>query len=158
MPTILVRLATPADLTSLSSLILNSFLEYKSLYTAEGFAATTPSADQLATRLTEGPIWIAITDCEILGTVSVVSRGDDLYIRGMAVAPAARGRRLGKLLLKRVEDYAVTMKHKRLILSTTPFLMRAIRLYEQAGFSRSDEGPAHLFKTPLFTMVKVVMT
>jgi short-subunit dehydrogenase len=40
-------------------------------------------------------------------------------------------------------------------LSTTP-LTRAISLYEQYGFRRSDEGPNNLFGTPLFTMVKVL--
>src|SRR5260370_227302 len=39
-------------------------------------------------------------------------------------------------------------------LSTTPFLDRAIRLYERFGFQRSDEGPLDLFGTPLFTMTK----
>jgi hypothetical protein len=41
-----------------------------------------------------------------------------------------------------------------LLLSTTPFLASAIRLYEQYGFVKSDRGPQNLFGTPLFAMEK----
>jgi hypothetical protein len=39
-----------------------------------------------------------------------------------------------KLLLARVEDFAYAHGYKRLILNTTPFMNRAIRLYEAFGF------------------------
>jgi hypothetical protein len=39
-------------------------------------------------------------------------------------------------------------------LGTTPFLSRAIRLYENLGFKRSDDGPLDLYGTPLFSMIK----
>ena len=149
-----IRLATEVDLPSLAALIYTSFIEYKPSYTDEGFAATTPTSDQLARRMAEGPIWVAVQDEVVLGTVSVVSRGDELYIRGMAVAPETRGLGLGELLLKTVEDLALAHGHKRLVLSTTPFLFRAIRLYTRFGFQRTTDGPHELFGTPLFTMVK----
>ena len=133
-----------------------SFVEYRSLYTEPAFLATTPDAEQIAVRMTEGPVWVAEHDASIVGTVSVVPREDDLYIRGMAVLPEARGLQLGQLLLKQVEEFARAQNHKRLVLSTTPFLHRAIRFYERAGFQRSDEGPHDLFGTPLFTMVKMI--
>ncbi|MBC7909661.1 MAG: GNAT family N-acetyltransferase, partial [Pyrinomonadaceae bacterium] len=79
-----------------------------------------------------------------------------LYIRGMAALPLARGQGIGELLLKHVESFAREHGHERLTLSTTPFLDRAIRLYERAGFLRSDDGPHDLFGTPLFTMAKVL--
>jgi hypothetical protein len=45
-----------------------------------------------------------------------------------------------------------------LLLSTTPFLSEAIKLYERSGFRRSTEGPRELFGTPLFTMEKQLKT
>jgi N-acetylglutamate synthase-like GNAT family acetyltransferase len=102
----------------------------------------------------EGPVWVALLDDSIVGTASAVGRGEDLYVRGMAVLPAGRGLGIGLALLKQIEDYASAQGYRRLILSTTPFLERAIRLYENFGFSRSEEGPEHLSGTPLFTMVK----
>ena len=152
-----IRDATTSDLSEIATLMHEAFVEYRSLYTEAAFLATTPNAEQIAVRMTEGPVWVAERDASIVGTVSVVARGDDLYIRGMAVLPQARGLQLGQLLLKQVEEFARAQNHKRLILSTTPFLHRAIRLYERAGFQRSGEGPHDLFGTPLFTMVKSVM-
>ena len=104
--------------------------------------------------MAEGPIWVAVQEEVVLGTVSVVPLGDELYIRGMAVSPEARGLGLGELLLKTVEGFAFAHGHKRLTLSTTPFLLRAIRLYRRFGFQRTADGPHELFGTPLFTMVK----
>ena len=74
----------------------------------------------------------------------------------MAVLPAARGQRVGELLLKQVEDFAIAHGCRRLFLSTTPFLSRAIRLYERFGFRRTEEGPGDLFGTPLYTMEKML--
>lgn len=151
-----VRRATTADLSEIATLMHESFVEYRGLYTEEAFLATTPNAQQIAVRMTQGPVWVAEYDGAIVATVSVVPRGDDLYIRGMAVLPRARGLQLGQLLLNQVEQFARVQKQKRLVLSTTPFLHRAIRLYERAGFQRTDEGPRDLFATPLFTMVKAL--
>ena len=104
--------------------------------------------------MVEGPVWIAMHGRVIVGTVSVVPRSGELYVRGMAVLPSARGLGLGSLLLKQVESFALAHGYNRLTLSTTPFLLRAIKLYERWGFTRADEGPHDLFGTPLFTMVK----
>lgn len=80
--------------------------------------------------------------------------GEGLYIRSMAVLPAARRQEIGLLLLQVVETFAFTLRYTKLVLSTTPFLIDAIRLYELFGFQKNDEPPHELFETPLFTMVK----
>ena len=134
--------------------MLDSFVEYLPSYTNEAFAATTPDTDQLAKRMAEGPMWVAMLDYDSVGTVSVLPLGDELYIRGMAVVPQVRGMGLGKLLLKTVEAYALAQGYRRLTLSTTPFLLRAIKLYERFGFQRIADGPHDLYGTPLFTMAK----
>ena len=90
----------------------------------------------------------------IVGTVSAVPKGAACYVRSMAIVPAARGLGLGRLLLERVEAFAASQGHTYLLLSTTPFLARAIRLYEQVGFRRTADGPHDLYGTPLFSMVK----
>lgn len=151
-----IRCATAEDLSSVSSLMHESFIEYRPSYTEEAFAATTPGSDELAKRMSEGPMWVAEVDGVLVGTVSALPLGDELYIRGMAVVPQARGLKLGELLLKTVEDRALADGYKRLTLSTTPFLLRAIRLYERFGFERISDGPHELFGTPLFTMSKAL--
>ncbi|HYG78967.1 MAG TPA: GNAT family N-acetyltransferase [Pyrinomonadaceae bacterium] len=149
-----VRPATPADAPSIAAVLHESFVEYKASYTDEAFAATTPAAEQVRRRMDEGPVWVATLDGVTVGTVSVVLRGESLYVRGMAVLPSARGRRVGEALLRRAEEFASARGCGRLFLSTTPFLSMAIKLYERAGFRRTDEGPHELCGTPLFTMEK----
>ena len=151
-----IRTAVPDDAHPIASILNESFAEYKSLYTDEAFAATCPSQEQIVCRLGEGPAWVALTDGTLVGTVAAVDKGEALYLRGMAVLPAARGQAIGKLLLREVESFALAQGYQHLVLSTTPYLARAIRLYEQFGFQRSDKGPHDLFGTPLFTMVKAV--
>lgn len=149
-----IRMAARADARHVASVLRESFDEYKALYTPGGFAATTPDSDSILARMREGAVWIALLGDSVVGTASVVDRGEDLYVRGMAVLPSGRGLGIGRLLLKHIEDYARARGHRRMILSTTPFLHRAIRLYEDMGFMRSEEGPHELAGTPLFTMVK----
>jgi putative acetyltransferase len=149
-----IRMAVPADASWVVSVLRESFAEYETLYTPEGFAATTPANALVLDRMKEGPVWVALLDHSVVGTASAVGRGEDLYIRGMAVLPTGRGLGIGRLLLKQIEDYGSAHSYRRLILSTTPFLHRAILLYDRFGFSRSEEGPNHLSGTPLFTMVK----
>jgi putative acetyltransferase len=153
---ILIRVAAPADATGIAAVLREAFVEYEASYTAEALAATTLAGEQIRSRMEEGPVWVAVLDGVLVGTVSVVPRGESLYVRGMAVLPLARGRRLGEALLRQVEEFAAAHGHTRLYLSTTPFLSRAIQLYERAGFRRSHEGPHELCGTPLFTMEKVV--
>jgi ribosomal protein S18 acetylase RimI-like enzyme len=151
-----IRMAVPEDASQIASALYRSFLEYESAYTAEAFAATISTPEKIRERMNEGPIWVALQDETIVGTVSVVRKGEALYIRGMAVDPIARGGGIGRELLRHVEEFAVSNWCSRLFLSTTPFLARAIQLYEGYGFRRNDEGPHDLSGTPLFTMVKIL--
>lgn len=151
-----IRLADPNEASTIAAVLLESFIEYRALYTDQGFAATTPKREQVHDRLKEGPLWVVISEGEVVGTASGVLKNESLYVRGMAVLPVARGKRVGELLLEEIERYATLHNCKWLLLSTTPFLDRAIRLYERFGFQRTCEGPHDLFGTPLFTMKKLV--
>ena len=150
----LIRRASAADAPTIAGVLAAAFAEYAPLYTPDGLAATTPPADLIRARLEEGPIWVAVQEDAIVGTVGAVRRGEALYVRSMAVLPTARGNRIGEALLYEVEAFARAAGAISLLLSTTPFLARAIRLYEQWGFGFTDTGPHDLFGTPLLTMVK----
>jgi putative acetyltransferase len=150
-----IRRAVAADSLAIASLLHKAFVEYESLYTPGGFAATVLTPEQVETRMQEGPVWIVLRDDVVVATGAAVQKGDSLYIRGMAVAPEARGGAIGELLLREIERLAKETSAYRLFLSTTPFLTRAIKLYEKLGFQRTTEGPHDLFGTPLFTMEKI---
>ena len=153
---ITIRRAVVDDAPAVVSLLYESFLEYESLYTFEGFAATVISRSGVIDRMRAGPVFVATMNSKVVGTVAIVPKAESLYIRGMAVHPSARGQRLGEQLLSYVENLANSQGARRLLLSTTPFLERAIRLYESFGFERTDEGPHDLHGTPLFTMQKLL--
>ena len=153
-----IRRATVEDCAAIARVLYQSFVEFKPLYTDEGFAATTPRAAQVETRLREGPVWVALSDGVTVGTVSAVKQEASAYIRSMAVLPAMRGSGAGARLLQQVEQWGASEALARLFLSTTPFLDSAIRLYERSGFRRTEDGPHDLFGTALFTMEKVIGT
>ena len=151
-----IRLATDADCPAIAEVLQQSFVEYRSLYTPGGFAATTPDAEHICARMPEGPVWVAVRGDAVLGTVSAVLKSESVYIRSMAVLPSAQGAGIGSALLQQVEMWAAAQGSNRLFLNTTPFLSSAIRLYERAGFRRTEDGPHDLFGTPLFCMEKIV--
>ena len=151
--TVYIERAIPSDAGSIAGLLPGAFLEFKSLYTPAGFQATTPSAAEIIDRLAEGPTWIAKDGEIVVGTVSAIPQGDEVYIRSMAILPAQRGQGTASQLLTIVHAYAVSCGARRLVLSTTPFLSAAIRLYERTGFRRLP-GELDLHGTPLFVMVK----
>lgn len=153
---IFMRLAEPGDAAIIARLLEDSFAEYRELYTTAGYRATAIPEEQVIDRIREGPVWIALLNETIVATVSVVPKGNSLYVRGMAVKPSARGHHIGELLLTRIEQFAISEGFQRMFLSTTPFLERAIRLYERFGFKRTGEGPHELHGTPLFTMQKLL--
>lgn len=155
---ITIRRAVPDDAVQIASMLYQSFAEFKSLYTEGGFAATVLTREPVIVRISEGPVWIALADGTVVGTVSIIVKGDALYVRGMAVLPQARGQRIGELLLRQIEMFARANHYWRLFLSTTPFLHRAIGLYKHFGFRRTEEGPHDLFGTPLFTMEKTLIS
>jgi ribosomal protein S18 acetylase RimI-like enzyme len=151
-----VRLATIDEASVISTVLREAFVEYEPLYTAAAFAATTPTAEQIRNRWDEGPVWVVLLAAQIVGTIGAVPSDQALYLRSMGIQPTARGSGLGWSLLERAENYAVQQAHKRMYLRTTPFLYRAIRLYEQFGFVRTAEGPHELYGTSIFTMEKFI--
>jgi GNAT superfamily N-acetyltransferase len=154
-----IKLASPADADIIAEILRKSFSEFESDYTPEALEYVTPRAEEIQGRFEEGPIWIASLDDEPVGTVSVVREPDWLYIRSMAVLPAAQGHGVGGALLNAIEEYAVQTGVETLFLYTTHFSADAIRLYERQGFVRGRETTAEEWcGTPGFEMWKYLKT
>jgi uncharacterized protein len=149
-----IRIAQAEDSAQIASVLESAFLEYRSSYTDGGFEATVITKDQIEARMKEGPMWVALHKGVIVGTVAATPQDTALHIRGMGIVPSARGRKIGELLLKRLEEFATNQGYERMTLNTTPFLARAIRLYQRFGFERTNQESLDLFGTPLFSMVK----
>ena len=157
MTTVLgIRTAKSDDARTIASVLFDSFAEYEPLYTPEAFAATTPNEAVIKKRFDQaGEIWVAVSGEKIVGTATAVPDGDALYVRSMAVLPEARGAGIGLRLLMETENYAARAGFERLTLTTTPFLRRAIELYEKFGFAAC--GSSDLYGTPLIKMEKKLL-
>lgn len=151
-----IRRADASDASTVAKILHETFAEFESLYTVQGFGTTTPNVEQVSARMQEGPVWIAMYKSQPVGTVAAVLKSNSAYMRGMAVLPAVRGLGVGGQLLKQVEQWATQQHCDRVFLSTTPFLSAAIALYEKSGFRRIPDPPHDLFGTPLFSMEKFI--
>ena len=151
---IAIRMAMMEDIESIAYVLRQAFIAYEPLYPPAAFAGTTPTSDKIRERWEEGPVWVAIQNDTLVGTVAAKAKDSGLYIRSMAVRPASRGQGIGRRLLQVCEDFAIHHHHARIFLSTAPYLKEAIRLYEGFGFQINNEGPHDLFDLPLFTMAK----
>lgn len=151
----LIRRVTPSDAGAVSALLRRAFQEFEPLYTPEAFVATVQPESGILQRLEEGPLWIAENEHALVGTVAAICSTDSVMVRGMAVAPDARGLKIGKALLHLTEDFARERGYERMSLYTTAFLRRAIGLYQSSGFEFTGER-ASPHGTELLRMVKVL--
>lgn len=129
-----VRLAIPEDAAAISRVLQSAFGQHREHYTAAAFEVVTPPAEEIASRFSEGPQWVAELSGEVVGTVSLTHQPEGLYLRSLGVVPAAQGCGIGHRLLDATCDHAIGVGAKRIFLYTTYFVPEAIRLYETCGF------------------------
>jgi ribosomal protein S18 acetylase RimI-like enzyme len=129
-----IRRAAIEDSDAISALLRETFGLFESEYTAEAFAYTTPPAETIRGRFVEGPIWVAVGDDLIIGTVSGLPEPDRFYIRSMAIKPGYQRLGIGQKLLETLEAHAREAGYRKLYLYTTFVLPGAKLLYEKNGF------------------------
>jgi putative acetyltransferase len=86
---------------------------------------------------TGGQIFFVLEGDQVQGTCAVLPHGEgDFEIAKMAVAPAARGRGYGDLLMDAAVRFAADAGARRIVIVSNTVLQPAIRLYEKHGFVR----------------------
>jgi putative acetyltransferase len=83
--------------------------------------------------------FVAREDGELLGCGAVADRGDYAEIKRMYLAPAARGRKLGRRILEALETHAAQNGQSCCRLETGIHQPEAIGLYRSSGYR--DVGP-----------------
>lgn len=154
MSHLIIRSATEHDTEMIPKVLGEAFRPFQSIYSKAAFAATVIGPEEVRKRLREGPVWVAEYEGKPVGTISILPKENEMYVRGMAVLPAAQGLKIGLALLEQAERFALENSCRRLFLRTTPYLDKAIRLYEQFGFVRMASGEEDFFGTPSFVMEK----
>jgi len=130
-----VRLADGGDSQAIADVIFAAFSLNRAQYTPEAFVVVTPEAAEIEKRFVEGPIWAAELEGEIVGTVSLTTEPEGLYIRSMAVRPDVQGMGIGHKLLDAVDEFVSKSKIDRIFLYTTYFVPGAKEMYEKHGFN-----------------------
>jgi putative acetyltransferase len=115
--------------------------EYFVLEDADREVFRDPGAKILGTG---GQIFFVLEGSRVQGTCAVLRHGaEECEIAKMAVAPAARGRGFGDLLMEASIRFATEVGARRVIIVSNTVLEPAIRLYQKHGFLRvplsSDE-------------------
>ena len=84
-----------------------------------------------------GEIFFVVEDEKVLGTCAILPHEPGVYeIAKMAVAPAARGKGYGDLLMEASVGFARQVGARRLVIVSNTILTTAIRLYEKHDFVR----------------------
>lgn len=140
-----VRLAAPAEYDRVGAL---SDAAYSHDYQiSERYRA---SLRDVATRAHEHEVWVAVDSRsgEVLGTVATPRPGGhiselggegELDFRLLAVAPSARRRGIGRLLVEHVIALARQRGATRVVMNSGPEMLGAHRLYLEMGFTRRPE-------------------
>jgi len=136
-----IRRAVPGDEETIAALIFEAFAPFRDEYTPDAFEYTAVSADKVRERFDEGPMWLAIANGEVVGTVSGLLEEERFYIRSMAIKPSAQRGGIGQRLLETLETFARDAGYKKLYLYTTFVLPGARRLYEKNRFYVLRETP-----------------
>lgn len=139
-----VRRARPEELEAVGAITLAA---YEPMLGAHESSYAEKLADAAA-RDREAELWIAVDGAELLGTVTRCPEGSpwrelagpgEGEFRMLAVAPGAQGRGVGEALARHVVELFDEEGARAVVLSSTPLMATAHRLYERLGFRRWPE-------------------
>lgn len=153
-----IRLAEPSDARAMAAVLSEAFGVYRENYTPEAFEVVTPNAEKIEKRFDDGPQWVAEIDGHIVGTVSLTTEPEGLYVRSMAVSPSVQGQGVGHVLLNAVNEFADASEHDRIFLHTTYFVPGAGEMYAKHGFRWvRDTTPEEWYGVPGLEMDRAIV-
>ncbi|MFF0910815.1 GNAT family N-acetyltransferase [Microbacterium enclense] len=139
-----IRLVAPGEFDEAGRVTAEAYRQsYDGL--TEGYLA---SLADVAGRVAQGEVWVAVDGDAIVGTVWVPRPGErlsplaqdgELDFRQLAVAPAARGRGVGAALTRHVIALARERGARRVVMNSGQEMLGAHALYLKLGFRRLTE-------------------
>lgn len=140
----IIRPATPADLPAIERIVHDAYVGYLPRMGREPGPMRADYAAVLATRRVD----VAV-DGDLVGVVVLEHESDGMLLENVAVAPAAQGRGLGRMLIAHAEQVARAAGCTRIRLYTHVTMVENIALYGRLGFGETgradDEGFDRVF-------------
>ncbi len=115
---------------------------YTSSDRAEAFmrrATFEEAGDMLVARGAEGAVVGVVLYLHAHGPLGQVARDGEAEFRVLAVAPEARGQRIGEALVRACIERGMNDGARAVVLWSQPTMPAAHRLYERLGFVRAPE-------------------
>jgi len=135
---ITIRLIEPSDNASLAIIIRNALTEFNA--NRPGTVYFDESTDYLYElfKTGKGIYYVAVMNNAIVGGGGIFPTAgldaDTCELVKMYLAPVARGKGLGKMLMQECLDTAQKEGYKKVYLETMPELVIAVPMYETFGF------------------------
>lgn len=146
-----IRRISPAEYAAVGNLVVGSYRHDGFLTRADG-SANDDYAKVLhdtAGRATHAELWLAVDGGHVLGCVTwcpagstyreLATQADQGELRALAVAPQARGRGVGRTLVRHCIERANADGLHEILLCSLPTMTTAHHLYESVGFSRRPD-------------------
>jgi len=139
MNNITIRLIEPTDNATLAIIIRNALTEFNA--NKPGTVYFDESTDHLYELFKSGNgiYQVAVINNEVVGGGGIFPTdgldADTCELVKMYLAPVARGKGLGKMLMQECMNTAQKASYKKVYLETMPELVIAVPMYEKFGFN-----------------------
>jgi ribosomal protein S18 acetylase RimI-like enzyme len=128
-----VRLATRDDLHAVEEVVQAAY----SHYVARIGRKPGPMLADYSTLIEGGHVHVIEHDGVVKGVLVLISEKDAMLLDNVAVAPAAQGLGLGRLMLQFAERSAIDAGYHSIRLYTNEAMTENIRLYSRIGYSET---------------------
>ena len=130
-PPVDIRMAEPHEAGAITAIVMAAYAKWVPLIGREPI----PMRVDYEKAVLEHRFDLAVENGAILGLIETVPHPDHLWIDNVAVAPAAQGRGIGRMLLAFTEERAIAAGHPELRLVTNGAFESNIALYARLGFA-----------------------
>lgn len=130
------RLARAEEATLLRSLVRDAYAHYMDRLDRE----PAPMTDDYAARIAAGQAWIEEQDGVAAGVLVLEDTAEGLMLDNIAIAPAFRGKGIGRRLLDFVEAEARRRGHARIHLYTNEKMVENVAIYTRLGYAETHRA------------------
>ena len=144
MATVNIRTIEPADNQALAVIVRNALAEFGANKPGTVYYDATTDALYELFRQQGSMYYVAEENGTLLGGAGIYPSpglpADTCELVKMYLAPAARGKGIGKLLIEKALAFATEAGYSNVYIETMPELRKAMSVYEKFGFTYLD-GP-----------------